>query len=64
MDVFNIHIEFDSQVFRDTVEQHIKEKKKRTELKKLNQTYYLRKISPILHYFLKMKLIGQLIKVI
>lgn len=28
MDVFNIHIEFDSQVFRDTVEQHIKEKKK------------------------------------
>ncbi len=28
MDVFNIHIEFDSQVFRNTVEQHIKEKKK------------------------------------
>lgn len=28
MDVFNIHIEFDSQVFRDTVEQYIKEKKK------------------------------------
>lgn len=28
MDVFNIHIEFDSQVFRNTVEQYIKEKKK------------------------------------
>lgn len=28
MDVFNIHIEFDSQVFRDTVEQYIQEKKK------------------------------------
>lgn len=28
MDVFNIHIEFDSQKFRDTVESHIKEKKK------------------------------------
>ncbi len=28
MDVFNILIEFDSQVFRDTVEQHIREKKK------------------------------------
>lgn len=28
MDVFNIHIEFDSQVFRDTVERHIQEKKK------------------------------------
>lgn len=28
MDVFNIHIEFDSRVFRSTVEQHIKEKKK------------------------------------
>ena len=28
MDVFNIHIEFDSQLFRNTVEQHIKEKKK------------------------------------
>ena len=28
MDVFNIHIEFDSQVFRNTVEQHIKENKK------------------------------------
>lgn len=28
MDVFNIHIEFDSQVFRDTVERHIQEKMK------------------------------------
>lgn len=28
MDVFNIHIEFDSQVFRDIVEQHIRDKKK------------------------------------
>ena len=28
MDVFNIHIEFESQVFRDTVEKHIREKKK------------------------------------
>lgn len=28
MDVFNIHIEFDSQVFRDTVERHIQERKK------------------------------------
>ena len=28
MDVFNIHIEFDSQVFRETVEQHIRDKKK------------------------------------
>ena len=28
MDVFNIKIEFDSQVFRDTVERHIKERKK------------------------------------
>ncbi len=28
MDVFNIHIEFDSRVFRDTVEQHIREKRK------------------------------------
>lgn len=28
MDVFNIHIEFDSQVFRETVEKHIKERKK------------------------------------
>lgn len=28
MEVFNIHIEFDSQVFRDTVEQYIREKKK------------------------------------
>ena len=28
MDVFNIHVEFDSQVFRDTVEKYIKEKKK------------------------------------
>lgn len=28
MDVFNIHIEFDSQVFRDTVERHIRQKKK------------------------------------
>ncbi len=28
MEVFNIHIEFDSQVFRDTVEKHIREKKK------------------------------------
>ena len=28
MEVFNIHIEFDSQVFRNTVEQHIREKKK------------------------------------
>lgn len=28
MDVFNIHIEFDSQVFRNTVEKHIREKEK------------------------------------
>lgn len=28
MDVFNIHIEFDSRVFRDTIEQHIREQKK------------------------------------
>ena len=28
MDVFNIKIEFDSQVFRDTIEQHIREQKK------------------------------------
>lgn len=28
MDVFNIHIEFDSQVYRDTVERHIQEKRK------------------------------------
>ena len=28
MDVFNIHIEFDSKVFRDTVERHIQEKTK------------------------------------
>ncbi len=28
MDVFNIHIEFDSEVFRSTVEKHIREKKK------------------------------------
>ena len=28
MDVFNIKIEFDSHVFRDTVERYIKEKKK------------------------------------
>ena len=28
MEVFNIHIEFEPQVFRDIVEQHIKEKKK------------------------------------
>lgn len=28
MNVFNIHIEFDSQKFRDTIEQHIAEKKK------------------------------------
>jgi N-acetylglucosaminyldiphosphoundecaprenol N-acetyl-beta-D-mannosaminyltransferase len=28
MDVFNIHIEFDSEVFRNTVEKHIQEKKK------------------------------------
>lgn len=28
MDVFNIHIEFDSQMFRDIVEHHIQEKKK------------------------------------
>lgn len=28
MEVFNIHIEFDSQVFRDTVERHIQEKTK------------------------------------
>jgi len=27
MEVFNIKIEFDSQVFRDTVEKHIREKK-------------------------------------
>lgn len=26
MDVFNIHIEFDSKVFRDTIEKHIREK--------------------------------------
>lgn len=28
MDIFNIHIEFDSEVFRNTVEKHIQEKKK------------------------------------
>ncbi len=28
MDVFNIHIEFDSKVFRETIERHIVEKKK------------------------------------
>ena len=28
MDVFNIHIEFDSRLFRDTVDRHIGEKKK------------------------------------
>ena len=28
MDVFNIHIEFDSEVFKNTVEKHIREKKK------------------------------------
>ena len=28
MDVFNIKIEFDSQVFRDTIERHIREQKK------------------------------------
>ncbi len=28
MDVFNIHIEFDSEVFKSTVEKHIQEKKK------------------------------------
>ena len=28
MNVFNIHIEFDSEVFRNTVEKHIQEKKK------------------------------------
>ena len=28
MDVFNIHIEFDSEVFKATVEKYIKEKKK------------------------------------
>ena len=28
MDVFNIHLEFDPQVFRNTIEKHIKEKEK------------------------------------